>query len=104
MNFGLTSLAAPNAASWSVARYSLIAACGFSSTLLAPLRSRDRALLIRVRRNQASIDCKSFAADQPCRNARLHNMLEETAENVAVAKPLIACTRERRVVRDLVFD
>src|SRR5213078_2714194 len=41
---------------------------------------------------------------QPCRNARLHNMLEETAENVAVAKPLIACTRERRVVRDLVFD
>ena len=31
-------------------------------------------------------------------------MLEDTAENVTVTEPLIAGARERRMIRDLVFD
>src|SRR5207247_2842549 len=33
---------------------------------------------------------KPFAADQPCRNTRFYDMLEDTAENVTVTEPLIA--------------
>ena len=73
------------------------AACG---TLLVPLGSRDRTLLVGVRHDQAGIDGKPFAADQPCRNARFHDMLEDTAQNVTVTEPLIAGARERRVIRD----
>jgi len=35
------------------------------STLLIPLGSRDRTLLVGVRHEQAGIDRKPFAADQP---------------------------------------
>src|SRR6516165_6282531 len=80
------------------------AACVFSSTLLVPLRSRDRTLFVGVGRNQAGIDRKPLATDKPCRNARFDNMLEDTAENLTVAEPLIARARERRMIRDLVFD
>ena len=77
------------------------AACG---TLLVPLGSRDRTLLVGVRHDQAGIDRKPFAADQPCRNARFHDILEDTAENITVTEPLIAGARERREIRDLVLD
>ena len=56
-------------------------------TRLVPLRSRDRTLLVGVRRNQAGIDRKPFAADNACRNTRFDDMLEEPAENVTVAEP-----------------
>src|SRR5262245_9255970 len=102
-NFGMTSLAAPKAASSRVARYSFTARLA-SSTLLVPFPSRNRTLLVRVRHDQAGIDRKPFAADKPCRDARLHHTLKDTAENLTVAKPLIASTRERGMIRDLVFD
>jgi hypothetical protein len=80
------------------------AACVFGSTLLVPLRSRNRTLLVGIRRDQAGIDREPFAADQPCRDAGLNHVLEDAAENVTVAEPLIARPRERRMIRDLVFD
>ena len=80
------------------------AACVFGGTLLGPLGSRDRTLLVGVRHDQAGIGRKPFAADQPCRNARFHDMLEDTAENITVTEPLIAGARERREIRDLVLD
>src|SRR6516164_6755770 len=66
------------------------AACVFSGTLLAPFCSRNRTLLIGVRRDQAGIDSKPFAADEPCPDAGLHHIFEDTPENVTVTKPLIA--------------
>jgi len=79
-------------------------ACAFGGTLLVPFGSRDRTLLVGVRHDQAGIDRKPFAADQPCRNARFHDILEDTAENITVTEPLIAGARERREIRDLVLD
>jgi hypothetical protein len=64
----------------------------------------DRTLLVGVRRNQADLDRKPFAADKACRNTRFDDMLEEPAENVTVAEPLVARARECRMIRDLVFD
>ena len=69
-----------------------------------PLRSRDRALLVGVGRNQAGIHRKTFAADQAGRNARANDTLEHAPKDGAVAKPLIARTRERRMIWDLVLD
>src|SRR5262249_53144751 len=80
------------------------AACLFSSTLLTPIGSPDRTLLVGIRRDQAGIDREPFAADQSARNARFDDMLEDTAKNIAVTKPLIARTRKRRMIRQLVFD
>ena len=102
----MTSLAAPNAASSSVARYSLAARLTEHRIELfaAPLRSRDRTLLVGVRRNQARIDRKPFAANQTGPDARADDTLEHTAKNIAVAEAVIAGTRERRVVGDLVLD
>ena len=105
MNFGVTSLAAPKAASSRVARYSFTARLAVSgSTLLVPLISRDRALLVGVRHDQAGIDREALAADEACRDARLDDALEHAPEDIAVAEALVAGARERRVVRDLVLD
>src|SRR5262249_12634806 len=95
-------LAAPRAASSRVARYSFTARlASLAARSLFHSAPRDRTLLVGVRHDQAGIDCKPFAADQLCRNARFYNTLEETAANVTVTKRLIACARERRVIRDL---
>src|SRR5262245_46109642 len=48
-------------------------------TRLLPLRPGDRALLVGVGRNQACIDRKPFATDQPSRNTCLNNTLKRTA-------------------------
>ena len=66
--------------------------------------ARNRALLVGVSRNQACVDRKPFATDQPSPNTCLNNTLENLAEDVAVTKAFIAGARERRMIRDLVFD
>src|SRR5215470_9910682 len=80
------------------------AARGRGITRLAPLRARDRTLLVGVRRYQARIDREPFAAHQACPQARLDDPLEHAPENPAVAKPFVTGTRERRMVGDLVLD
>ena len=81
----MTSLAAPNAASSSVARYSFVArlaVCG----AIAPLRSADRPLLIGVCHNQARIRRKALAPDQAGPNTGSDNAFEYAPENAAVQK------------------
>src|SRR5690242_15977669 len=95
-NLGATSLAAPNAASSSVARYSLVArlTASASSSLFHRGPGVDRCF-IGVRNNQTGIHRKALAADQASSDARAHNTLEHAAEDAAVAEPLIASPRKR---------
>ncbi len=79
-------------------------ACGLSIALLVPLLARDRPLLVGVRHDQAGIDREALAADEACRDARLHHPFEHAPEDVAIAEALVASARECRVIRDLVLD
>jgi hypothetical protein len=45
-----------------------------------------------VGRNQARVDCKTFAADQAGRDARLDDPLEYATENIPLAEALVART------------
>src|SRR5262249_53374054 len=47
---------------------------------------------------------ETFSADETGSDAGAYYMLEHTPEDVTVAEPLVARTRERRMIRDLVFD
>src|SRR6476619_4933990 len=55
-------------------------------------------------RSQARIDRKLLTTDQSRRNTCLNHTLKDPAKNVVVTEPLIAGPRERRMVRNLVFD
>src|SRR5215470_6903553 len=79
-------------------------ACISTLTFLVPLRSWDRTLLVGVRHYQARIDCKFFAADKAGGNTHLDHMLEDAAENIAVAEPLVAGARKGTMVWKLVFN
>src|SRR5262249_32806975 len=46
----------------------------------------DRALPVGIGHDQAPIDRKSFATDQPGRNTGINNTLEHAAEDVAVTE------------------
>src|SRR4029077_11121951 len=79
-------------------------ACGLRIALLDPLRAWDRPLLVGVRHDQARIDRKLLTTDQSRRNTCLNHTLKAPAKNVVVTEPLIAASREHRMVRNLVFD
>src|SRR5258707_6367180 len=79
-------------------------ACGLRIALLDPLRAWDRPLLVAVLRDQARIDRKLLTTYQSRRNTRFNDTLKDPAENAVVAEPLIAGSREHRMVRNLVFD
>jgi hypothetical protein len=66
--------------------------------------TRDRALLVGVGRNQARIDCKSFATNQTGGNACLDDPFEHAADNISIAEALVAGARERSMLRDGFFD
>jgi hypothetical protein len=70
----------------------------------APILTRDRALLIGVRLNQARINGKAFATNQAGGNACLDDPFEHTTKNVSLAEALVAGARERRMIRDGVLD
>src|SRR5829696_9129729 len=73
-------------------------------TILAPILTCDRALLIGIRLDQARIDRKAFAANQTGRDARLDDPLEHVAENISIAETLVASARKCRMIRDGVLD
>ena len=70
---------------------------------LLPFRAWDRALLVGVSLDQAGIHGKSLSANEIGRNTRPDHTLKYPAKDVAVAETLIACSRERRMIRDLVL-
>jgi hypothetical protein len=98
MNFGVASLAAPHAASSRVSKYSFTTRLDLAGSILVPVQTGDRTLLVGIRRDQAGIDCKPFTADQPRHHAVFDHPLKDTTEQVAVAEPFIAGTTERRMI------
>src|SRR6202165_97371 len=72
--------------------------------ILVPVRTGDRALLIGVGRNQARINCKTFAANQTGCDASLDDALEHAAKNLSLTEALVAGTRERRMIRDSILE
>src|SRR5262249_38596959 len=61
-------------------------------------------LLVHVCLDQARIDRKPFAANQPNRDALRHHALKHPAQGVALAKALVPCAAEHRMVGDTVLD
>src|SRR3981081_2384850 len=74
------------------------------SAILAPILTRDRALLIGIGLDQARIDCKAFPANKTGRDASVDDPLEHATKNVALAKALVAGTRKRRMIRDGILN
>src|SRR5664280_532057 len=73
-------------------------------TCLLPFRARDRALFVGISLDQARIHGKPFAANEAGCDTSLDHTLEYLTKDAAVAEALIASTRERRMIRDLVLD
>src|SRR6516165_2769455 len=78
--------------------------CGLSIEDKIP----DHSAFSRAR-NERFCDSKIFRrvfehVVETCIAAGYDNMLEDTPKNLTVAEPLIARARERRMIRDLVFD
>src|SRR5207248_9091249 len=97
-NFGVTSLAAPNAASSSVARYSLVArltACA-SSALLHCVPGMDRCLLASAIIRLAST-AKPSPPTRPAAMQCANTTLDDASEDVAISEPIVPRTRESRM-------
>lgn len=58
-----------------------------------------RTLLVGIGLDQAGIDRKAFAADQPLRDAALHGRLEQLAQQIALAEAALPVLREGQVIR-----
>src|SRR3982074_688406 len=72
--------------------------------ILAPVLTRNRALLVGVCLDQARIDCKAFTANKTSRNAPLDNTLEHATEYFSLAESLVAGARKCRMIRDSILD
>ena len=69
-----------------------------------PVGTCQRALLVGIGLDQAGIDRKAFAADQPLVHAAPHHRLEQVAEEIALAKAAMAVLGEGGVVRHLALQ
>jgi hypothetical protein len=63
-----------------------------------------RALLVGVGPDQAGIDRKAFAADEPFRDAAPNRRLEQFAQEITVTEAAMPVLREGRVIRDVAFE
>src|SRR5580704_6233833 len=103
-NFGVTSLAAPNAASSRVVRYSLTARLAVSPACVFfhSVPGIERCLLA-----SATIKLASTANPSPLTSpaaSSFKDALEHATKHVALAELLMMGTRERRVIWDRVLD
>jgi hypothetical protein len=99
MNLGVTSVAAPNAASSRTARYSSTPAA--YRVRRQPRSTIDPGALADVGPDQAGVDGKPFAADKPFLDATLQHGLEQPPQQVAVAETAVPVLREGRVIGHL---
>ena len=105
MNFGLTSLAAPQAASSSVSRYSLTERRVRRHCLPVDLfRSFHGTLLVRVRLDQAGVSREAVATDKPFSHAAPHCRLEQLAQEITIAEAAMTVLREGRVIRHVALQ
>jgi hypothetical protein len=98
---GVTSVAAPKAASSSTARYSSIAPCRFRRQTLLAL---NPVLPVCVGLDQAGIDGKTFSADQSLTDAAPQDRLEHAPQQIALAETAMSVLRERRMVRHIAIE
>ena len=56
---------------------------------------------MRVRHDNAGLDCESRAPDDPFFHAARHHGLEELAQEIALAEAAVPVLRERRVIGPL---
>src|SRR5262249_25095940 len=54
--------------------------------------------------HDARINCEALALDETCIHARSDHRLEHLTEDVAISKAAVAIDRERRMIRNLVFE
>src|SRR6266404_2680114 len=54
--------------------------------------------------HDACINCEALALDETCIHARSDHRLEHLTEDVAISKAAVAIDRERRMIRNLVFE
>src|SRR6476620_10979499 len=101
MNFGTVSLAAPQAASSRVSRYSRT---DRRVLAMASHRPGRRALLVGIGSNQAGIDRKGSPVDQPLGDAAPDHGLEQPSQQIAVTEAPMPILGERRVVRHLAIE
>src|SRR5580700_4468934 len=98
MNFGTVSLAAPQAASSKVSRYSRtdrrVLAMASQSTSSDP--AAERCLLASAA-HQAGIDRKGSPVDQPFGHAAPDHGLEQLSQQIAVTKAAMPILGEGRV-------
>src|SRR3954451_7845124 len=99
MNFGTVSLAAPQAASSRVSRYSRtdrrVLAMASQSTSSDPAAER---CFVGIGSNQAGIDSKGRPVDQPLNHAAPDHGLEQLSQQIAVTKAAVPILGERRVI------
>jgi hypothetical protein len=99
MNLGTISVAAPNAASSSTARYSSIARLAASGGQ-SPLTS-NAILPIGIGPDQAGIDRKTFSANQSLIDAAAQDGLKQPSQQIALPEATMAVLRESRVVGNI---
>ena len=61
--------------------------------------TRDRALPVRVRGNQAGISCEAFTANQPLAETAGNNAFKKTPKDIAIPEASVPVAREGRVIR-----
>jgi hypothetical protein len=61
-------------------------------------------MLVGISLDQAGVHRKALTIDKASRHASLDDTFEHVAKNIVVAEPLVACTREHRVIRQLVLN
>ena len=104
MNLGVTSLAAPNAASSRTARYSSTARPAASGGGRQPRGTFDAGAVAGVGLDQTGVDGKALAADQTLVDAALQHGLEQPAQQVAVAEAAVPVLREGRMIGHLAVE
>jgi hypothetical protein len=68
------------------------------------LIARHPLLVVHVRLDQACVDRKPLAGNQPSRYALRHHALEYPAQGIALAKAFVPCAAEHRMVGYTVLD
>src|SRR5262245_66083830 len=61
-------------------------------------------MLVGISLDQAGVHRKALTTDKASRNASLDDTFEHVAKNIVIAEPLVACTREHGVIRQLVLN